>query len=567
MREWILDLPGVLWETIARDARVLLRGKITPFPFQANLYGHAPDVIRRCLTDFAAERIRETVNGPVEARNFEEWLLRRFGRAMCREFFFPYNRKMWCTSLRGMGYGWTSWSVPVPAIADLLAGARGETQDGDGVQPVLPLSPFRRHRRSCLRPFDGGPRPGAHLDPDFAARPAEEGGLVRGRGGVPLRRGHFDDSIAGDGPLLREPPIRRSGGRLGPAVGEGPLRKPGCSRPRGDARALGLRPRAGVPVLPGRFSLERFRRRGAERVRVRVRGDELPLGGARKCPGGGPEGDRGPAEDGSPPARPEARDRGARPSRPRVRRVRSCPGCGGTAGAGASSRKGSLHRGPVRRLGLLRDGGVDGGRDPRRPGCHPQGTGSCPRERGGESRRNGPRPRGPRHHDARVGRRPGEHLVQRGTPRSRAVRPRSGRRERRDARRAGAPDPRSAGRPAGGSRPRGSSRSATRRRSLRCDRSSGRRSAWPAEIPWSCTPTAPRRGSSEGRRRARRERTPSFTPFTGSGSTMANRSRRMPSTSGWRGWRPAGRTRSSRCRRRTSGRACRRGSSAAIGAA
>ena len=84
--------------------------------------------------------------------------------------------------------------------------------------------------------------------------------------------------------------------------------------------------------------------------------------------------------------------------------------------------------------------------------------GDRPRERGGASRRNGPRPRGPRHHDARVGRRPGEHLVQRGTPRSRALRPRSGRRERRDARRAGTPDPRSAGRPAGGSCPRGSSR-------------------------------------------------------------------------------------------------------------
>lgn len=135
MREWILDLPGVSWETVARDARVLLRGRITPYPFQANLYGHAPDLVRRCLADFAAERIRDAVSGAVEAANFEEWLLRRFGRAMCREFFFPYNRKMWRTSLRGMGYGWTSWSVPVPEIADLLAGARGETKTGMGYNP------------------------------------------------------------------------------------------------------------------------------------------------------------------------------------------------------------------------------------------------------------------------------------------------------------------------------------------------------------------------------------------------------------------------------------------------
>ena len=135
MRQWVLGLPGVTWKTVARDARVFLRGRITPYPFQANLHGHAADVVRRCLADFAAERIREAVSGPVEAGNLEEWLLRRFGRAMCREFFFPYNRKMWRTPLRRMGYDWTSWSVPVPTIGDLLAGARGEARTGVGYNP------------------------------------------------------------------------------------------------------------------------------------------------------------------------------------------------------------------------------------------------------------------------------------------------------------------------------------------------------------------------------------------------------------------------------------------------
>jgi len=135
MREWVLDLPGVTWDAITRDARVLLRGRVTPYPFQANLHGHAPAFIRRCLADFVAERIREALNGPVEPKHLEEWLLRRFGRTMCRDFFFPYNRKMWCASLRGMGYDWTSWSVPVPEIADVLAGARGEIRTGMGYNP------------------------------------------------------------------------------------------------------------------------------------------------------------------------------------------------------------------------------------------------------------------------------------------------------------------------------------------------------------------------------------------------------------------------------------------------
>jgi protoporphyrinogen oxidase len=135
MREWVRDLGGVSWRTVERDARVLLRGMLTPYPFQANLHGHSRDLVRECLSGFAEERIREAVHGPVDPGDFEEWLLRRFGKAMCREFFFPYNRKMWRTPLRDMGYGWTSWAVPVPAFQDLLAGARGETRTGMGYNP------------------------------------------------------------------------------------------------------------------------------------------------------------------------------------------------------------------------------------------------------------------------------------------------------------------------------------------------------------------------------------------------------------------------------------------------
>ncbi len=135
MRDWILRLGGVSWDTVSRDARVFLRGKVTPYPFQANLHGHSRRLVARCLSDFAAERIRDAVGGSPAPRNFREWLVRRFGMGMCREFFFPYNRKMWRTPLRDMGYEWTSWSVPVPAFQEILAGARGETRTGMGYNP------------------------------------------------------------------------------------------------------------------------------------------------------------------------------------------------------------------------------------------------------------------------------------------------------------------------------------------------------------------------------------------------------------------------------------------------
>ncbi len=135
MRAMALGLQGVSWDAVERDARVFLRGRLTPYPFQANLHGHSAALVRRCLADFAAERIREATGSASAPRNFAEWLVRRFGRTMCREFFFPYNRKMWRTPLGDMGYSWTSWSVPVPAFEDILAGARGETRNGMGYNP------------------------------------------------------------------------------------------------------------------------------------------------------------------------------------------------------------------------------------------------------------------------------------------------------------------------------------------------------------------------------------------------------------------------------------------------
>ncbi len=132
MRDWILALPGVSWKETARDARVFLRGKLTSYPFQANLHGHDADFVARCLAGFAAARIRAAVRGEREEDNLAAWLLARFGREMCAAFFFPYNRKMWRAPLREMTCEWTGWSVPVPRFEDLLAGAHGDERRGMG---------------------------------------------------------------------------------------------------------------------------------------------------------------------------------------------------------------------------------------------------------------------------------------------------------------------------------------------------------------------------------------------------------------------------------------------------
>lgn len=132
MRDWILGVPGVPWRSIGRDAKVWLRGRLTPYPFQVHLKGHDPAFVSRCLADFARERIRDAVHGERPPAHLAEWLRQRFGKEMCDAFFYPYNRKMWRTPLSRLGYDWTGWSVPVPRFEDLLAGAGGEIRQGLG---------------------------------------------------------------------------------------------------------------------------------------------------------------------------------------------------------------------------------------------------------------------------------------------------------------------------------------------------------------------------------------------------------------------------------------------------
>ncbi len=129
---FLRSLPGVRWREKARDARVWLRGRETPYPFQANLFGHDRAFVRRCLAEFARERVREALGEARPSGTFAEWLEARFGRAMCRAFFFPYNRKLWRTPLDDLTPDWTGWAVPVPRFEELLAGATGTAREGMG---------------------------------------------------------------------------------------------------------------------------------------------------------------------------------------------------------------------------------------------------------------------------------------------------------------------------------------------------------------------------------------------------------------------------------------------------
>jgi len=159
IRRWALELLPDGWAHLHRSAWIASHGALTPYPFQANTAGLPVDVRLECLLGFV-EALRRERRGaappPVPAPaaidpelpflrvapepaaaepSFLDWVLATFGEGFARHFFVPYNEKLWRRPLSEVTGDWTSWSIPRPALADVLRGALTVSDKAFGYNP------------------------------------------------------------------------------------------------------------------------------------------------------------------------------------------------------------------------------------------------------------------------------------------------------------------------------------------------------------------------------------------------------------------------------------------------
>ena len=114
-----------------RNSWIYSKNIFTRYPFQANFYGLPKQVVKDCLVGLIKAKIPLILPSPLKGErgesegngNFENWIMKTFGKGVADHFMLPYNRKFWTVEPKELTCEWLDGFVPVPDIEDTVTGA------------------------------------------------------------------------------------------------------------------------------------------------------------------------------------------------------------------------------------------------------------------------------------------------------------------------------------------------------------------------------------------------------------------------------------------------------------
>ena len=108
-----------------RNSWIYSKDIFTRYPFQANFYGLPKQIVKDCLIGLIKAKIPlRGERGESEGNgNFENWIVKTFGKGVAEHFMLPYNRKFWTVEPKELTCEWLDGFVPVPDLEDTVTGA------------------------------------------------------------------------------------------------------------------------------------------------------------------------------------------------------------------------------------------------------------------------------------------------------------------------------------------------------------------------------------------------------------------------------------------------------------
>ena len=93
----VLGADGVRW--IDRESWIKFEDRYVLYPFQNHLSSLPEQAMLECLVGLVES---QTIDKDRAFRNFDEWVLAKFGAGVAKHFMQPYNFKVWATPLGKM---------------------------------------------------------------------------------------------------------------------------------------------------------------------------------------------------------------------------------------------------------------------------------------------------------------------------------------------------------------------------------------------------------------------------------------------------------------------------------
>lgn len=110
-----------------RSAWVSFNGHYTRYPFQANLFGLPPQIVKECLGGFIRAQKRKRGGFLPPPENFSQWIRQTFGTGIAHHFMDPYNAKFWTVPPEELTCEWLDGMIPVPSLRQVVEGAKKES--------------------------------------------------------------------------------------------------------------------------------------------------------------------------------------------------------------------------------------------------------------------------------------------------------------------------------------------------------------------------------------------------------------------------------------------------------
>ena len=121
--------------TITRNSWIFSKGVYTRFPFQTNLYGLPPEVIKECILGFVKARGNDAACAMTDEKqplSFAAWIDATLGPGIARHFMTPYNEKLWTVPLDELTCEWMGRFVPSTSLEQILDGALADQSRNAG---------------------------------------------------------------------------------------------------------------------------------------------------------------------------------------------------------------------------------------------------------------------------------------------------------------------------------------------------------------------------------------------------------------------------------------------------